>query len=259
MSYLTNPRGPFIPTTTIIQPNTTTHVTSTPSNPVELFNPKKAGKKTAHAIFVLDYSSSMQICREATIKGFNEFLEGQRASEVETFISLYTFNGSSVDCVHDHVDVAKVEPLNSVTYNPMGSTNLLDAIGSTMFKINGRLVNHKKSKRDSVTVIVLTDGEENSSRQYDNSDLKGMIEKAEGKEWSFLFLGANIDAFDVGRKLGLGAHSTIQYDVNNVGATMASASRMTRDMSMMKSVGVSNEMAYASATFTDEEREEANK
>lgn len=223
------------------------------------FAPKKAGTKTAHVVFILDDSGSMQTCRQATIDGFNEFLEGQRENDVETFVSLYKFDGSSVNCVFDHVPLRTVKPLTEKTYNPRGSTNLLDAMGDVMFKVNGRLVNHAKKNRDSITIVALTDGAENSSTSYMNTDIKSMVERAEAKEWSFMFLGANIDAFSAGSSMGFSSHNTLQYSTNNMGATMKAASRMTRDMTSLKAAGVSNTMAYASATYTDDERTEAGK
>jgi hypothetical protein len=222
------------------------------------FKPKKAGTKTAHVIFVLDDSSSMQSCRKATIDGFNEFLDGQKGSDIKTYASLYKFDGSSVNSVFEHMNVEEVEPLNDHLYNPRGSTNLLDAIGLVMQKENDRLSNFKKKDRDSVNIVILTDGQENSSRSYNNQIIKAMVEAAEGKEWSFQFLGANINAFAVGNSIGFGSHNTMQYSTNNMESTMKAASRMSADMRNMKASGMTTSMAYADATFTDKEREDAS-
>jgi len=222
------------------------------------FKPKKAGKDTAHVIFVLDDSASMQSCRDSTIKGFNEFLQGQKDSKVKTYVSLFKFDGSATHCVFDHVDAAIVEPLNNTTYNPWGSTNLYDGIGNAMNEVNRRLKLVKKANRDSVTIVILTDGQENSSQFYGSADIKAMVEKAEGKNWSFMFLGANIDAFDAGGALGFGHHNTLQYNTSKMGDTMRVASRMTSDMSAAKATGMATMDAYVATTFTDTEREEAN-
>lgn len=244
-----NPVQPtVIPTTTII------NVPVTPTK-VE-FKPKRAGKNTAHVVFILDDSASMQSCRQQTIDGFNEFLQGQRESEILTYVSLYKFDGAHVTCVHNHVNVKAVPNLEPATYNPRGSTNLLDAMGDVMNIVNEQLKLKKKKDRDSVTLVILTDGEENSSQRFDNNKIKAMVEAAEGKDWGFFFLGANIDAFAVGSSLGFGVANTIQYSTANMSATMKSASRASNDMKVARSQGMDTVMAYATSGFTDKERDD---
>lgn len=221
------------------------------------FKPWKAGTKTAHVVFILDYSSSMNSVREATISGFNEFLEGQKQSKVPTSISLYGFDGNSVNLIIDKTDAKSVEPLNEATYRPKGMTNLYDAIGMTMVKINNQLAPLKKSARDSITIVILTDGAENASRSYSSVYIKSMIELAEGKDWSFMFLGANIDAFAVGAQFGMRHDNTLQYNTSNMGNTMAAATRMAADLSMLKGGGLSASDAYVNAAFKDDERKDA--
>lgn len=250
--------------TTPFIPNDLTMVTRSVSSwpmPVETppkFEPKKAGTKTAHVIFVLDDSYSMQSCKDATIKGFNEFLDGQRKNDVTTYVSFYKFNGSEVLCEFDHVNIKYFSHINKESYDPRGSTNLNDALGEVMHQVNNRLAGEKKKNRDQVTVVLLTDGEENSSRKYTNDAIKCMVSAAEEKQWSFMFLGANIDAFHTGGNLGFGVHNTLQYSTGKMGSTMMAASRMASDMSTLKAAGVSNNDAYASAAFTSEERKEAD-
>lgn len=224
----------------------------------EAFKPKRAGKNTSHIIFVLDDSGSMQSCRQATISGYNEYLQMQKEdaknSGIPTFVSLYKFDGSSVNCVFNRVSVEEVEDINESTYNPQGTTNLYDAIGGVMMQINGTLAQNKKADRDSVIITILTDGHENASRTFDNNNVKQMVEKAEGKNWGFMFLGANIDAFAAGASLGFSQNNTIQYDTASMENTMRSASAMTSRMKSAYASGMDSTLAYASSTFTDEER-----
>lgn len=236
-------------------PSAQTHISPAPVAPE--FKPKKAGKNSAHVVFILDSSSSMMSCYDSTIKGFNEFLKGHRESDVKTFVSLYTFNGSETKCVHDHVDVLKVEELTKSSWRPSGSTNLLDSIGEVMHRVNGRLRTDTKKNRDSVQIVILTDGEENSSRSYDNAEIKAMVESAEGKEWTFMFLGANIDAFDVGGLMGFSRANTLSYSTAKMDGTFNAATRMSTDLRNAKAAGMSNDMAYAASTFSEEERKDA--
>jgi len=262
MTYIKPNPGPFspinngmwtssIPTATVVQTNT--------PNLGAAFKPKKAGKNTSHIVFLLDDSGSMQSCRDQTISGFNEFLDGQiqdaKDTGIKTFVSLYKFDGSSLNSVFDHMDVNEVQKLSRRNYNPRGGTNLLDAMGGVMMKINTILSETKKDKRESVIVVALTDGEENSSRTFRNDDIKQMVEKAEAKNWGFMFLGANVDAFAVGAQFGFSHHNTMQYDTSNMGATMRSASAMSSRMKTAYAGGMDTNLAYASSAFTDVERD----
>jgi hypothetical protein len=231
-----------------------------PVNLAEAFKPKRAGKnpKLSHIVFVLDESSSMSSCWDQTISGYNEYLVAQKEDAkqtgIQTLVSLYKFNGSNVTCVFDRQDVNEVEPLNKTNYRPNGGTNLNDAIGGAMMKINALLAEKKKADRESVIIAILTDGEENSSRTFSSATIKAMVEKAEGKSWGFMFLGANIDAFHAGSNLGFNYNNTMQFTGANATETMRSASAMTARMKSAYASGLDTSSTYAATTFYDSER-----
>lgn len=267
MTYVTFPNG-NLPNfnqqpNLVIQPNTTIIQQPIIAKPslAEAFKPKRAGKNTSHVIFVLDDSGSMQSCKAATISGYNEYLQAQKKDAkdtgIPTFVSLYKFDGSSVKTVFSRVSVEEVKDLDEKSYNPQGMTNLYDAIGGVMMQINSQLAANKKADRDSVIITILTDGQENSSRTFSNSTVKQMVEKAEGKNWGFMFLGANIDAFAAGSSLGFGVNNTMQYDTNSMAGTMRSASAMTSRMKSAYASGMDTSLAYATTAFTDAERTSA--
>lgn len=224
----------------------------------QAFKPNKAGKKKSHVIFILDDSYSMQSCRDATIEGFNEYLESQKATAkkdgIKTFASLYKFNGTNVDCVYSRVKINKVDQLNRDNYDPRGSTNLHDAIGGVMMQINELLTD---KKNDSIIINILTDGHENTSHTFSSSDVKLMVSRAEEANWAFTFMGANINAFAAGSKIGFQSHNTIQFDVKSVNATMKAASRKSADLRTAYSRGMDTMAAYAATAFTDAERSSA--
>ena len=229
----------------------------------EAFKPKRAGKNPnlSHIIFVLDESSSMSSCWDQTISGYNEYLKAQKEDAektgIKTLVSLYKFNGYNVDCIFDRQDVQEVTPLTKYNYRPSGGTNLLDAMGGVMMKINALLAEKKKADRESVIITILTDGEENQSRTFKNSDIKAMVEKAEGKNWGFMFLGANIDAFHAGAAMGFNYNNTMQFDTKNAAATMRSASAMTARMKGAYASGLDTSSTYAATAFYDSERSAA--
>jgi hypothetical protein len=261
MTYISYPNGnfPSLPNTaTQTQPILNIPVQKT--DLVSAFNPKRAGKNTklSHIVFVLDESSSMGSCWDSTIAGYNEYLAGQRTDAertgIETLVSLYKFNGSQVNCVFDRVNVTSVKPLDKKGYSPSGGTNLHDAVGGALMQINNQLSAKHKSERESVIITILTDGEENQSRTFRAADIKGMVEKAEAKNWGFMFLGANIDAFHAGSTLGFGATNTIQFSTKNMSESINAASSMTSRMRSAYASGLDTSATYAATSFTAAER-----
>jgi Mg-chelatase subunit ChlD len=226
----------------------------------EAFKPKRAGKNPnlSHIVFVLDESSSMVSCWEQTIAGYNEYLKAQKEDAektgIKTLVSLFKFNGYHVDLIFDRRDVTKVAPLTKIDYRPSGGTNLLDAIGGVLMRINALLMEKKKDYRESVIVTILTDGEENQSRTFNNAEIKSMVEKAEGKNWGFMFLGANINAFHASSALGFNINNTMQYDTAVMSNAMRSASNMTSRMKSAYASGLDTSAAYDVSAFTDTER-----
>ena len=145
--------------------------------------------------FILDRSGSMASMVEPAIAGFNSLLSEQQTLPGSARFSLVLFD--------DHYEVpvasmpiAEVQPLNTNTYQPRGSTALLDAIGRTIDELGARLANAPEAERPGqVLVAILTDGEENASRQFTWKDISDRIRhQTDVYQWRFLFLGANQDA-----------------------------------------------------------------
>jgi len=171
-------------------------------------------KNAVKLVFVLDQSGSMGTLREETITGFNKVLKDQRELNIETTVDLFLFN-------HEILREIKNKPLNGVAnlvnYFPGGSTALLDAIGTAIDTVGKDLVALTENERpNKVMVIIITDGEENYSKEYSLEDIQVKVEHQTTKySWEFLFIGANIDAFECGTNLNIG--QTMQYNATAYG------------------------------------------
>lgn len=226
---------------------------------IAAFDPKRAGRaKTAHVVLVLDESGSMMGVWSQTLASANEFVKGQaddvKTSGIPTKVSVYKFDGGNLSRVRTLEDVTTFRPLTQQDYQPRGSTNLLDAMGGVMMQVANDLKALPKAERGSVMIVTMTDGEENSSRTFDNAAIKGMVEKAEAKDWGFMFMGANIDAFAVGGQLGMQFSNTLSYSTRNMDATLKSATRMANSFKGLVASGADVATAYAASAFTDAER-----
>jgi hypothetical protein len=163
-------------------------------------------------VVVLDKSGSMREIQESTVKGFNNFLYEQKNSEGNAFFTLvqfddrYEINYQSIP-VNDVPDLILGE-----TFVPRGTTALLDAIGKTIEEL--------KTDRDVVFVII-TDGEENSSKVYKREAIMKMIETQTNDGWNFLFLAANQDAIKSGRSIGITGNKSMSYSSNDLSVDSA--------------------------------------
>ena len=152
-------------------------------------------------IFLLDRSGSMETCRADTIGGFNAFVADQKTLGGK--LTLVQFD-HEINNVFENVPLGEVNPLTSDTFQPRGSTALMDAIGRT-------IKTHWSKK--GVVFIIQTDGEENSSHAYTKAHIKDLIEQKTKDGWTFMYLGANQDAFAEAGSMGIAPAATLHYDV----------------------------------------------
>jgi len=190
---------------------------------------------------VLDRSGSMSSIIGDAIGGFNAFLKGQKEVEGEANMTVALFD-SEYDLLYDNININEVNDLDSSTYVPRGSTSLHDAIGRTINTIGARLRSTPEEDRpENVIVAILTDGDENTSREFDASKIKEMIGHQESKyNWKFLYLAANQDAFAVGSGMGFNIGNSINFNATAKGSTTAYANMNLYSSSVRCCADVSN-------------------
>jgi hypothetical protein len=167
---------------------------------------------------IADASGSMAGLTTDTIGGFNKFLADQQAFPGEAVFTLCTFN-TDYRLVHDCVKIASVPVLDEKVYNPGGGTALLDAMGTTIDSVGKKLAAMPEEERPSkVIFLVITDGQENSSRRFTKSQIKEMVtHQREQYSWEFVFMGANIDAIAEGSSLGIASYNSVSYNATKGG------------------------------------------
>ena len=159
-----------------------------------------------HLCFVIDESGSMYNSVNDVKGGFKELIEKQKAdTEGQCIVSIYRFD-SYVKNDYIGRDVHEIQELE---YNPGGSTALFDAFGTAIDKIGEWLADMKEEDRPSKNIIVvMTDGEENSSRIYSSEKVRSMVQHQKSKyDWDFIYLGTDIDNFDDADVLGIQTRS----------------------------------------------------
>lgn len=169
-------------------------------------------------VFILDRSGSMAGLEKDTIGGFNSMLERQKAEEGTCRITTVLFDHHE-EILHDRIDIQAVRRMTAKEYQVGGSTALLDAVGRTIRKIGLVQKNSDPAYRaEKVLFVIITDGEENASREYTRTKVRQMIHHQQEKyRWEFIFLGANIDAADAAEHLGIRRDRAQNYHADKVG------------------------------------------
>lgn len=157
--------------------------------------------KKVLAVLVLDESGSMIDIKDKTISCVNEYVETLEPQGKSCHMTLVTFNSNGVKTVCNDVPVKDVPKLNESNYVPQDATPLLDAVGKTITNIESTI--GEAIDRPDILFLVMTDGLENNSHQYNYREIINMIserEKAGG--WTFVYLGANQDSWASAASLG---------------------------------------------------------
>jgi len=175
---------------------------------------------------ILDKSGSMASKLRDVVDGFNAYVDGlAQEDRVEYLFSLTLFD-TQVAYRDVAIPLIGVRKLDTKSYRPGGNTALNDAIGITVRKIDA-----DRPQVDKVVTVIMTDGEENSSREWTHDAVKGLIRQKESEgTWTFVFLGATPDAWDQGRGYGIPAANVAQYDADNYAGAFACTARGTNEL-----------------------------
>lgn len=198
---------------------------------------------------IVDRSGSMaQIQRDAE-GGVNAFIADQKAKPGDATFSLLHFDT-------DYEFVQKAVPIRDAReyhLEPRGATALLDAVGRAISEIGSRLDTMREEDRPGlVVVVIVTDGEENSSKEYTKARVKEMIEHQQTKYgWKFTYLGANQDAFAEAGSIGIHSASVANFSLHNSGAAYKCASLNVSRMRSATAGGFT-----ATSCYTSQERSE---
>lgn len=168
---------------------------------------------------LLDRSGSMNTIADDTRGGFDSFITKERESGGNTVVTLAQFD-DRYELVYSSRPIGDVPPL---MLEPRGTTALYDAVGRLVTEIGAELAALPEDDRPgSVTVLVMTDGHENASKEWSNTAVRELIAAQERDyQWDFVFLGSNIDAVEVGADLGFARDKSMTYVSTTVGVTAA--------------------------------------
>lgn len=178
-------------------------------------------RNATEIVFILDRSGSMSGLEADTIGGFNSMIERQKRLGGEALVSTVLFANQS-EVIHDRVDIRAIRPMTRRAYTVGGCTALLDAVGGAIRHIGNV---HRYARAEDVPArtlfVITTDGMENASQFYTAAKVRRMIGRQKARYgWEFLFLGANIDAVETARHIGIGADRAVNYHADSAGTRL---------------------------------------
>ena len=175
-------------------------------------------KGLTEIVYILDRSGSMSGLEKDTIGGFNSMIKKQRETGEDAIVSTVLFDHIR-EVLHDRVSIDRIEKMTEDDYYVRGSTALLDAVGYAIHHIGNVHKYAREEDRPTKTVFVITtDGLENTSTRYSYSQVKKMIKRQQKKYgWEFIFVGANIDAYEEASRFGIRRDRTANYINDDIG------------------------------------------
>lgn len=181
-------------------------------------------KDYTHITVILDRTGSMESIREDTIGGFNAFLKAQKDIPGKGTLTLVQFDSQDpYEVIISFVPLKEVPELTRETYVPRASTPLLDAMGRGINDLEERLKEIPKKERPSKVVLaVVTDGQENASREFRREQIVKMIKKHQDKDdWQFVFLSADLAAIKDAQGYGVKGKFSKHFQKDKTGISDA--------------------------------------
>lgn len=216
-------------------------------------------KRKAFIAFVVDESGSMGAGREATMRGMNEQIQMIKSQfkdskDVEPIVTAVKFN-QVVTPLFVNKTLDDLIEFTEATYQPNGMTAMYDAVGYVLNQLE--LAEGINDEDTTVLVVVVSDGEENSSREHNSQGIADRIKAFnETKRWTVTYLGANQDLTVVSQKTNIHAGNTMSFDSSNNATYSVAFSRQSKGMAnYLHSISdnVSFRVAASTSKFYDDE------
>ncbi len=122
-------------------------------------------KKTTEFVCILDKSGRMSGLESDTIGGFNSLIKNQKRIDGDVVVTTVLFDTHHTT-FHNRIPFKEVPAMAEKDYVALGGIALLDAVGTTIDLLSKEITQQENKEYPSVIMIIITDGEENSSTDY---------------------------------------------------------------------------------------------
>lgn len=176
-------------------------------------NTTEQNSKRVFNLVIVDESGSMCIIQREALAGINETIDTVKKMqdvhpEMKQNITLITFDSTHFNVHYDNTPAADTTLLRPEQYTPRGGTPLYDAIGKGIAKLNAIT-----TEDDNVLVTIITDGEENCSREYNLKMINTLITKLKKQNWTFTLIGTdNLNVEGMAGSMAIDNHLSFSED-----------------------------------------------
>jgi uncharacterized protein with von Willebrand factor type A (vWA) domain len=181
-----------------------------------------------HAYILLDRSGSMQSLWTEALSSVNayakELANKQDKHAVDGHITLAVFDSQETlqfDVLRRKQPALHWENVTDREAVPRGMTPLLDSIGRILALAEG-------DNEDKAVIVVMTDGQENASREVTRDGVKIGLDRARKRGWDVVFLGANFDNISDAQSVGVGGDQQMSMAPGQMGASMRKMAAKSR-------------------------------
>lgn len=201
-----------------------------------------------HDFILLDRSGSMRDLWREAISSVNGYVSKLATDKVDTGVTLVVFDAPATvldfSVIRDRIIPSTWHAVEPKEAEPRGWTPLNDAIGKIVDLA-------KAGKYDKVAIIIMTDGQENASRELSVEQAKRLLDDCRALGWQVIFLGANFDNVAQAASYNTQARNTVRTSAVNLGATMGA-------MASKRAVygTATGQAATQSMDFSEEEKEQ---
>ncbi len=186
---------------------------------------KRPAAKPMNVHVVIDRSGSMQGIRDDAIGGFNTFLKDTKGPGQKWWVWLFDTQG--IDLIQDGVASSKVDKLTTENFVPRAGTPLYDAVGSAIAKA-------KQVRKTKLNILmVLTDGQENSSKEWTAAAVKKELTRlADEENWQVIFVAVGAEAWDETARFDMGVVIRNTRSKKSLGRAYGSVASASMDYAM---------------------------
>ena len=170
----------------------------------------KKVERNLDVVFVIDKSGSMSGSEANTISSFNEYIEREYKNNYKTNVTTVLFS-DDYNYLYRRKNIKSIKKMTNSDYVVGGCTALYDSLGNAIDYMD-------ECNTDKVMFIVITDGYENASRNYNHTKICNMIKKH--NNWEFIYIGADIDSYAIGGALGIKKENIANYKKDSRGTSL---------------------------------------
>jgi hypothetical protein len=195
--------------------------------------PKPPKNDTVQSYVLLDRTGSMSNIWDEALSSVNAYAESFAedapgaeiaGADIKTAVTVAIFDyqdGMQFDVLRDKVDPSAWNKVTNDEASPRGMTPLFDAIGKIITRAEA-------DNPEKAVIVIMTDGLENSSREFTREGAKAALDRAEARGWEVVFLGAEFASFNDAEAVGMAASKTMAVGQGRMSESMDALAQKAR-------------------------------